>query len=89
MSQTLVANFPMDYYMPVKVSSPRSHDWPLDNAIDLFSMNTIMPEDLNLNVAGDMMDLLPMNASSTFGASTMPNITDDSLSHGSVSSVGS
>lgn len=90
MSQSLVDNFAMDYYMPSKDLGPLSHDWSLDNAIGLFSMNTIMPEDLNLSVSDEMIDLplgnLPMNATD-LGTYFLPSTMDDTLSHESGSSV--
>lgn len=86
-----IDNLAMDYYMPSKDLGPLVHGWSLGNAIGLFSMDTIMPEGLNLDGSDEMVDLslddLPINTMD-LGSFTMPkNNIDDTFSHVSTSSV--
>lgn len=78
-----------------KGPDPLSANWSYDNAIDLFSLNTMMPETFPLEMSNEMMNLDPKDFPADFfapppdiSAFTISNHSgEDAASCGSLSSV--
>lgn len=79
-----------------KGPDPLSDNWSYDSAIDLFTLNTMMPDTFALDLPEDMMNLEPKEFANVNPFSQPPGISgfaisdhsaEDSVSCGSISSV--